>query len=66
MNTVQNFHFVHTTKDEIKAGTEVEHMNYETIMSFIELPPGPDVELDASKLACFNVSFTSRRKSDKF
>lgn len=33
-------------------------------MSLIE--PDADVELDAFKLACFNVSFTSRRKSDKF
>lgn len=41
-------------------------MNYETIMSLIELPPDPDVELDAFKLACFNVSLTSRRKRDKF
>lgn len=50
--------------EETKVETEVKHMNYETIMSLIELPA--DVELDAFKLACFNVSFTSRRKSDKF
>lgn len=41
-------------------------MNYETIMSLIELPPDTDVEFDAFKWACFNVSLTSRRKSERF
>lgn len=42
-------------------------MNYDTIISFIDEPP-PAVEfaLDTFKLACFNVSFTSRRNNDKF
>lgn len=51
---------------KLKRITEMTHMNYETIMSLIELPPDVDVEFDAFKLACFNVSLTSRRKSDKF
>ena len=59
-----NGFFFPRNEEEIKVETEVKHMNYETIISLIELPA--DVELDAFKLACFNVSFTSRRKSDKF
>lgn len=59
-----NGFFFPRNEEEIKVETEAKHMNYETIMSLIELPP--DVEFDAFKLACFNVSFTSRRKSDKF
>lgn len=43
-----------------------KNVHYETIISFIDPPPDVEFGFVAFKLACFNVSFTSRRNSDKF
>lgn len=64
--------FVNFTKmvriNKVKKCTQrkwIEAENYETIMSLM-LVEAPEFALFVFKLACFNVSLTSRRKSDKF
>lgn len=61
------FFFIQTKSREFRnIENQQQHMDYDTIISLIELPALIVGELLAFKFACFNVSFTSRRNNDRF